>query len=212
MATKMIALDTDMTTAFAKIRESLAQNKAEITAQQPPQFLSYTLQHSSLWTGFFKVKLEGTVKLEAAPDGKTVAHLEIRPAQNALLNNAGINGALGMVAGMLFLGPLSLLIVPLTTAGVYMHLNNSLSDDTLNKLGTTIPSDGSVVPAELAAMSPQAGFQPLSQAAPPPSPSPLNEAQAAVMAQLRALGDLRDQGILTPQEFEAKKTDLLARI
>ena len=43
-----------------------------------------------------------------------------------------------------------------------------------------------------------------------PEPAPV--VQQDVMAALHQLGSLRDAGILTPEEFEAKKADLLARI
>jgi hypothetical protein len=43
----------------------------------------------------------------------------------------------------------------------------------------------------------------------PPVPQP----QAPdVMDQLKKLGELRDAGVLTSEEFEAKKADLLARL
>ena len=32
------------------------------------------------------------------------------------------------------------------------------------------------------------------------------------MEQLRKLGELRDAGVLTPEEFDAKKTELLSRL
>jgi hypothetical protein len=45
------------------------------------------------------------------------------------------------------------------------------------------------------------------------SPSvPTASAQPDVMDQLRKLGELRDAGVLTPEEFETKKVDLLARM
>jgi Short C-terminal domain/Bacterial PH domain len=54
-----------------------------------------------------------------------------------------------------------------------------------------------------AAPVPQAATQPAATAA-APLPDP--------MAQLRSLGELRDAGILTPDEFDAKKTEILSRM
>jgi hypothetical protein len=45
------------------------------------------------------------------------------------------------------------------------------------------------------------------QAAPPPAAAPAEEPD--YMAELQQLAQLRDQGILTPEEFEAKKKQLL---
>src|SRR5262245_21768123 len=43
-------------------------------------------------------------------------------------------------------------------------------------------------------------------------PAPASPAQPDVYDQLRKLGELRDAGVLTPQEFESKKADLLNRL
>ena len=50
-------------------------------------------------------------------------------------------------------------------------------------------------------------------AAPAPSPASAPTTSAAASADaIKQLGELRDQGLLTPEEFEAKKAEILARI
>jgi hypothetical protein len=51
-----------------------------------------------------------------------------------------------------------------------------------------------------------------SQQAPPPSAPPPAAAPAAgsVVEQLKQLGELRDSGVLTPEEFEREKQKILA--
>lgn len=44
------------------------------------------------------------------------------------------------------------------------------------------------------------------------APSPPVVAPDGPMEQLRKLGELRDAGLVTPEEFEAKKADILARM
>jgi hypothetical protein len=58
-----------------------------------------------------------------------------------------------------------------------------------------------------AALAQQGGPQDASPAAPPASPPPA--AQPDYITQLERLAVLRDQGILTPEEFDAKKKQLL---
>lgn len=52
------------------------------------------------------------------------------------------------------------------------------------------------------------------QSAPPPAPAPAPSAQSGgmddVIAQLKSLGELKDQGVLTEAEFEAQKQRILA--
>jgi uncharacterized membrane protein YdbT with pleckstrin-like domain len=50
--------------------------------------------------------------------------------------------------------------------------------------------------------------QPVTMPAPPPPPAPVPAASPAE-AKLRSLAKLRDDGLLTPDEFEAKKAELL---
>jgi Short C-terminal domain len=203
MATKTLTLNADIEHAYAQIAQSLAGNKAEITTQQPPSFLAFTLGHSSLWTSFLKLKLEGKVNLEPLPDGQTVAHIEIKPADNAVLGNVGFQGIFTAIFGLLFLGPLALLVAPLGAAGLYPYLNNTMPEQVLDKLDDNIPgsSQGGV-------HSMNGGAQ--SKNTVPAKPT--SSTQETVFAQLKSLGELRDSGVLSTEEFDSKKSELLARI
>ena len=46
-------------------------------------------------------------------------------------------------------------------------------------------------------------------AAPPPPAAPAEPAQPDYMAELEQLAQLRDQGVISPEEFEAKKKQIL---
>jgi len=48
------------------------------------------------------------------------------------------------------------------------------------------------------------------QQAPPPAPAPVAAPQTDVVTQLKELADLKNQGILTEEEFAAQKAKLLA--
>jgi Short C-terminal domain len=206
MATKTLTLNADIEHAYAQIAQSLAGNKAEITTQQPPGFLAFTLGHSSLWTSFLKLKLEGKVNLEPLPDGQTVAHIEIKPADNAVLGNVGFQGIFTAIFGLLFLGPLALLVAPLGAAGLYPYLNNTMPEQVLDKLDDNIPgsSEGGV-------HSLNGGAQPKNALSTIPT-KPTSSTQETVFTQLKSLGELRDSGVLSTEEFEGKKSELLARI
>jgi hypothetical protein len=56
----------------------------------------------------------------------------------------------------------------------------------------------------------------IAAAAAPPSPGPArtsdDDAATAVTQTLSRLADLRDRGAITPEEYEAKKTELLGRL
>ena len=46
----------------------------------------------------------------------------------------------------------------------------------------------------------------------PVAPGPQPSDKEDVLGQLKSLGELRDAGVVTPEEFEAKKADLLKRL
>ena len=205
MATKTLTLNADIEHAYAQITQSLVGNKAEITTQQPPGFLAFTLGHSSLWTSFLKLKLEGKVNLESTLDGQTVAHIEIKPADNAVLGNVGFQGIFTAIFGLLFLGPLALLVAPLGAAGLYPYLNNTMPEQVIDKLDDNIPG---VSVGE--AHSVNGATQPKN--VPVTTTKPSSGTQETVFTQLKSLGELRDSGVLSTEEFEGKKSELLARI
>jgi hypothetical protein len=81
---------------------------------------------------------------------------------------------------------------------------NKADIDQMNKKDGKQIAD--TVRARLAAPKPQPFAPPVNQAPPQPAAGP------DVYEQLRKLGELRDLGVVTPEEFEHKKRELLARI
>jgi len=64
---------------------------------------------------------------------------------------------------------------------------------------------------QAAAAAAAAAPAPASVAAPAPAPAPAPSAADSADA-IKRLAELRDQGLLTPEEFEAKKAEILARM
>ena len=66
------------------------------------------------------------------------------------------------------------------------------------------------VAAQAATAGPAASVAAAAPAGPPAGPPAMTSAEAA--AAIASLADLRDRGAITPEEFEAKKAELLARM
>jgi len=81
-------------------------------------------------------------------------------------------------------------------------------------MGMAAPGSSPTVPAAAvpAASAPVAPAAPAPAPAAPASPPPAAMSGDEVTAALGRLGDLRDRGIVTPEEFEAKKRELLGRL
>lgn len=74
----------------------------------------------------------------------------------------------------------------------------------MEKLGVRVE----VVPAEIVAPEPPTDEDSESAAGPGPSP----KASEDVLPQVEKLGQLHDAGVLTDEEFQAKKAELLQRL
>lgn len=74
------------------------------------------------------------------------------------------------------------------------------------------PLPGTVEQAEAAALAPASVPPPTASAPAAVAPPPAAMSGDDVTQALDRLGDLRDKGIVTPEEFEAKKRELLARL
>jgi Short C-terminal domain len=88
---------------------------------------------------------------------------------------------------------------------------SGIAEDTANKFKLIMEKLGAQ--AELVAAEYQTS-EPLPGAASesPPGPVSSPEASGDVLAQIEKLGQLRDTGILTDEEFDAKKAELLGRL
>jgi uncharacterized membrane protein YdbT with pleckstrin-like domain len=66
--------------------------------------------------------------------------------------------------------------------------------------------------APQAAVAAEAAAMAAAASVPPPAPAPASPSAADSTDAIKHLAGLRDQGLITPEEFEAKKTEILTRI
>jgi hypothetical protein len=86
---------------------------------------------------------------------------------------------------------------------LYPYLNNTMPEQVLDKLDDNIPG----------ASGAPVGLTSHAQHSAVPAPTkPSSSGQETVFAQLKSLGELRDSGVLSSEEFDSKKSELLARI
>ncbi|MEB3334534.1 MAG: SHOCT domain-containing protein, partial [Cyanobacteriota bacterium] len=71
---------------------------------------------------------------------------------------------------------------------------------------------GAAAPPVDTAAGPSAGPSIATAGPPPPAEGPGENPQAAVLDALAKLGDLKEKGILTEEEFTSKKAELLRRL
>jgi hypothetical protein len=118
------------------------------------------------------------------------------------------------LTGMLAGGPEDLEVIPMkSVSSVQVRRGAWYHDVTVYASGNTIvmPMDAADAEQVRSIVMDQVlrGSSPAPAAAPPPPAAPAGD---AVIEQIRKLGELRDAGLLTPEEFEAKKAELLGRL
>jgi uncharacterized membrane protein YdbT with pleckstrin-like domain len=130
-----------------------------------------------------------------------------RSSTTVLSSLSDVRSNVGFLGGRLGYGD----IVLLTTSGsagedrflcitAPVDFRNAVMNQKMG--GTAQPSSAATAPASAPAGAPAA-------AATAPSSGPTSTDDAAT---LKRLADLRDSGAITPEEFEAKKTEILARM
>ena len=94
-------------------------------------------------------------------------------------------------------------------AGTATHVSNNVSRRQANRWAEKDQAAAAAAPAPVyAAPPPVYAAPPPVYAAPPPQPAPAMS-NDELFAQLKQLGELKDAGILTEQEFAAKKAQML---
>ncbi|MGB8020737.1 MAG: SHOCT domain-containing protein [Candidatus Nanopelagicales bacterium] len=120
------------------------------------------------------------------------------------------------LTGMLAGGPEDLEVIPTkSVSSVQVRRGAWYHDVTIYASGNTIVLSVDAADAEtLRGLIMDQILHGSSHAAPAPAApaAPVQPDGDAVIEQIRKLGELRDAGILTPEEFEAKKAELLGRL
>jgi len=196
--------------AYEYTRGALQAAGAALGAQTAPTNIDFALIRKETDTGSIVVTMPGRAVIAAAPEGASTVTLVIEPATQFVAYALGI-GLVALVFGGFFFGGLSslwFLIVIAAEGYLFWSVFNKWPADALATISAKMRASPSVT-----------GGAPLVQPTapiftPPPASSatPAAATAADIAEQIRHLAELRDQGHLTQEEFDAKKTELLKRI
>ena len=195
--------------AFEYTRGALGAAGAALGMQSPPALIEFSLTRKDAETGSIDIVMPGRAAIAAASDVKSTVTISIEPATQFLLYAGGI-ALVALLFGNWFLGGFGgiwFLIVLGAAAYAVWALFNKWPNDALAAIQAKMRASDAVSGGER--MSPPAApiFTP-----PPPSSPPAATNAADIAEQIRHLAELRDQGHITQDEFDAKKAELLKRI
>lgn len=208
-ATALYNLAMSPADAFDYTRGALQAAGVTLGTQSPPGLIEFALTRKDMETGNIDAVMPGRAVVAPEGGGHATVTITVEPATQFVLYAAGI-GLIMLLFGGFFIGGLGNLWFLLVLGGVgyvVWCVFNKWPNDALAAIRAKMQASGAV-----------SGGAPLVRpAAPifnPPAPSAPTPASntADVAEQIRHLAELRDQGLLTQTEFDAKKTELLKRI
>jgi len=220
--------------AFDAAMRAIEGMGAEVHYRQPPQGAKFLLAYKSTWSTMgVSIKYDGDVQVAPTGADQSAVRLSLKVRWGSAMPLFLTQAALTFFGSMfnLYFAVYFFFILALFLGITAWTVSGSLPEKLLKEIGDKIGQGGGFAPAPQAqaypvpqpqAYRPAPAYQPAPQAAPAPMPATPTPAAPAglsggddtarIMEQIKQLGALRDAGILSPAEFEAKKAELLARI
>jgi hypothetical protein len=197
---------------------------SQVTWQQPPGAAKFETICKSTWTTLgFAIKYDGDLQIQPAGPGQVTARYSLKLQWGSAMGLIISQGVMVLIAAMFnpYILAFALFFIIGSMAFTAWNLSSGVPEKTLTEFIKHLQGGG----APAAGYAPQS-FQPAPQPftpapqaagpAPTPQPAPVSTGgggnATAIMEQIKQLGALRDAGVLTPEEFEAKKAELLKRI
>lgn len=211
-------INADPAAAFEMALQAIRAAGGEILWQGPPASAKFMMGERSLG---IKFNFKGDLSLAPSGPRQSIARVSLKVEPSAIATMLCFN-FVSIVIGAMFLLQVGLILAIIASLFSLWTLVSRMPADMAEKVMMAIPQ---APPAWAAAppvptAMPHVAPPPLPGAsfAPRPAPPPLPPEPAAhaagtdAIGQLKALADLRDLGAVTPEEFEAKKAELLKRL
>jgi hypothetical protein len=209
---------------------SKGQINSQVIGQQPPNAARFETIAKSTWgTLGFAIKYDGDLQVQPASPGQVTARYSLKLQWGSAMGLIISQGVMVLVAAMVnpYIFAFALFFILGSMGFTAWNLSSGMPEKMLGEFIKNLQGGGAAAsgfqPAPQQSFTPQPGFTPhpapaqtptpVATPAPAPAPAPASGGDAAtIMEQIKQLGSLRDAGVLTPEEFEAKKAELLKRI
>lgn len=214
-ATKQATFSGSTQDAFAQATRAITTTGGELVWQQPPSAAKFLLGHKNVWTtGGIVLKYDGDLQVLPAGPGQVTARFGLKVQWASAVPLLLIQVFAVILAAMFnfYIAAFALILIVASVAYTAWNASSGVPDKLLEQIIKNLQGGGpAAAPQQHHAPPPQAAPQPYAPA-PTPAPATAGGDTSIVMEQIKQLGGLRDAGVLTPEEFEAKKAELLKRI
>lgn len=217
------------TQAMNALNATNSTSKGTITSQvmwqQPPTAAKFETICKSAWSTIgFPIKYDGDLQIQQTGPGQVSARYALKIQWGSAMGLIILQGVMVILAAMvnpyIFAFALFLIIgfMGMTAWNVASLLPDKALGEFIKNLQSGAPAQNYAPQQNYTPQAPQASTPPAYTPPPAPAPTPAPTPAtgggdaAAIMEQIKQLGSLRDAGVLTVDEFEAKKAELLKRI
>lgn len=212
-ATALYSLSMSPADAFGYTREALQSAGMTLGQQVPPTTIEFSLTRKDVETASIDAIMPGrAIIAPGVTAGTSTVSIAVEPASQFIIYALGI-GLIALVFGSWFInGGIWFLIVAGAEGYLFYSIFTRWPADALAHIHTRMQaspkvSGGGPAPQPTPVYTPPPPSSPIITPAPPAKTT-----AADVADQIRHLAELRDQGHITAEEFEAKKQELLKRI
>lgn len=195
----------------------------QVTWQQAPHSAKFETDCKSFWsTAGFGIKYDGDLQVQPAGPGQVTARYSLKlqwGSAAGLLITQGLCALIAATSPYLF--GYALFFILGVMGYTAWNVASNLPEKALQQFMHALQASGATSanaftqqqqPSPQAhAPQPPAAPQPVVSAPAPAPAAPTNDANV-IMEQIKQLGALKDAGILTAEEFETKKAELLKRL
>jgi hypothetical protein len=219
-----VTLNMDAASAFNTTLQAVQQNGGAVQAHQAPTLIRFQTGKRSFWgSALIRMRFDGDVSLSPMGPRQTAVRVALK------LNSSSSTMLIAMdaiVLGVLLLGAIMaknfmLFAFMGAICGVqYWVISSRWANELAQAIGNSLMSAGQTsfavpagVPVPNVVRSPEPVPPPIPVSSSPRVPAMAAAAQEPnVLEQLKQLGALRDAGVVTTEEFETKKVELLKRL
>lgn len=211
--------EADVPTAFAAAMSAIQSAGGTVTWQAAPQSARFELTKKDIMnTGGMKVRYDGELTVGAQSPHQSLLRLNLKANSSSLtpmiLTTVVVTLMLTVMSGPG--GGLMLLLGIASGAWQLYNVTSKLPGELTEKLLRSLPAPPPAMSSPASNGFPQPQYAPINPAANGAmggsSAPPSGGGTQTVVEQLKQLAELRNVGAITPEEFEAKKAGLLARL
>lgn len=224
-ASQQATFNGEPSDGFAQVVNAINAMGGQVLWQQPPTAAKFFLPKKDTWnTGGFTMKYDGDLQIQRSAPNQTTARVSLKLQWGSFLPLALTYAAFVFVMAMFnyMFALYGFFIGAILIAFAAWQVSSQLPDKILAELFRNLggaPAAPAYAPGP-ATQRPSYTPQPATPVlAPTPAPAPAPAAAASggdntatIVEQIKQLAGLRDAGAITPEEFEAKKAELLKRI